>query len=701
MEEIMLKSHLLITLSITIGVTSSAVAYDNKFVHLLINKSGAMQSQQLLSTLPKIGFANGIDEPLKEKVIWKWFQEGGLKEDEPFTRTFNHFHDPTRSWDDAGLKGSWVGCSSILWAQNNCSSANDKWSWAKAREYFYTALTTDSTTPDSTTIREQNYADTFRALGQQMHLLSDAAVPEHTRNDIHVFPLLDTPDQSFPQIGSGTYETWCKHNRDNLNTTATAMDYSITNNSLVSGLAPTSNFWDTTPSAGTTTTPVGLAEYTNFNFVSGDTIFKDFEYPQQPISFIVTAVVAKDGKTDDRVYFRGTTSDGKSLNHLASTGYLWSELSQVSAFDIDDSRYVLDDECFKDYAAILVPKAISYSAGMLDYFFRGKIDISVPANGLYSMIPGTATGFTTIKLRAKNGSAAGEEMTDGDIKLVVKYKVAQEDPFKSGPVPTTPDFSYIVAPEKDNIRTISRSYTDFNFDLNLPLYATDISLQVVYKGRLGNEDGAIAVGFKDISEPTPIDMFNNMDKICINGSWFDAGSPNAIAQVDANHDGIAGTDEADVYAYDLANIYLRFSPYSTTAPYYYASPNVYDFTIPSLAKGNHVRAVYLLSDYVFNKGYYLSYVNLEPTDPWIRSDLSRLWWHSAVKRQREYSEDSALCDGNPPCYVDIYPELRDTYSPEYYPGFYTFRNATMWWGSVKLLINNPYPTGSECSYDLL
>jgi hypothetical protein len=193
-------------------------------------------------------------------------------------------------------------------------------------------------------------------------------------------------------------------------------------------------------------------------------------------------------------------------------------------------------------------------------------------------------------------------------------------------------------------------------------------------------------------------MFNNMDKICMNGSWYNAGSPEAIAQVDSNHDGIA---EADVYAYDLKNIYFRFSPYSTSPPYYAASAAVHDFIVPLLAKSDHVRAVYILGDYQFNKAQYLTQVKLDPTDPYTRPDINSIYFHSAVKRQKDYSTNSASCGGNPPCYVDVYPEHRDAYSPNYFSGFYTFRNATMWWGSVKLIVNTAYPTGSQCSYDLL
>jgi hypothetical protein len=61
----------------------------------------------------------------------------------------------------------------IYWAQ---SSDND-YSWLLSREYYYQALLTGS---------EEQYAKTFRSIGQVMHLVSDAAVPAHVRNDAHL-----------------------------------------------------------------------------------------------------------------------------------------------------------------------------------------------------------------------------------------------------------------------------------------------------------------------------------------------------------------------------------------------------------------------------------------------------------------------------------------------------------------------------------
>src|SRR4029079_13830748 len=53
--------------------------------------------------------------------------------------------------------------------------------WANAVEALFSAATSFSDVD-----RQQRYADTFRILGQLMHLVADLAQPAHTRNDSHV-----------------------------------------------------------------------------------------------------------------------------------------------------------------------------------------------------------------------------------------------------------------------------------------------------------------------------------------------------------------------------------------------------------------------------------------------------------------------------------------------------------------------------------
>ena len=216
----------------------------------------------------------------------------------------------------------------------------------------------------------------------------------------------------------------------------------------------------------------------------------------------------------------------------------------------------------------------------------------------------------------------------------------------------------------------------------------NVYFQVVYKGWLGNEDGAVAVGFKDISEPTPIDIFNNMDMICLYNTWYVAGSTEAIERVDkrkykGNGNGIA--DEWDVYAHDLQDIYIKLSPVNNPQN---ASPTVNDYHLPYLFAGGFSRALFILSDYDFEYSFYATRVK-QDSDPWAHSPLTALFSGTAIKRQTNYTDDSDLCGGEPPCYLD------------YYPVFYTLRGVKMWWGGGVIYRNYPYPSDSQCSDNLL
>ena len=87
----------------------------------------------------------------------------------------------------AGFSGIWdtglfSGMSAIDWAMQPLNSQScGCYSWNDVREYYYRALTS----PDKRT-REINFAETFRGLGQLMHLVQDMSVPDHVRNSSHI-----------------------------------------------------------------------------------------------------------------------------------------------------------------------------------------------------------------------------------------------------------------------------------------------------------------------------------------------------------------------------------------------------------------------------------------------------------------------------------------------------------------------------------
>jgi hypothetical protein len=353
------------------------------------------------------------------------------------------------------------------------------------------------------------------------------------------------------------------------------------------------------------------------------------------------------------------------------------------------STFYRDEKCHEAYAQKLIPRAVGYSAGLLDYFFRGNIEITLSDSGVYAETENPATGFTQIKLLAKNTSANGEQMNDGTIELVVGYRRAIDDPFLNYPVEypfrAEDEISYIVVSEKNGIRSIpGDGSVELTFDLSekpIPLWAINVFIRLIYHGQLGNEGGAVVVGFRDISEPTPMDFFNDMDQICMNGIMYTAGSSEAIDQVDTNNNGIPTWD---VYPHDISDIYFRTSSESNPR---YASDTNYNVAVPYLNAGYSVRASYVLIDYTFSYNSYQTLIKKVDNDIWLHTAWTSVIYPGiAIKNQVEYEEDPEVCAPmSAPCHI------------WWYPTFLDYRGVLSWWGGGIMYINNAYPQNSECT----
>lgn len=143
----------------------------------------------------QLGLLRELEESVRGRRVFEWLREGGRREDDG-RRSLSHFHDPLQPWESAGLRllpASFE--SSIRWMQR----ADQEWSWQRALNHYYTALSLKMTNAEAHLQREQAFADAFRAVGQVMHLVVDASVPEHTRNDAHPFGAI-----------YGNYEYWVR-----------------------------------------------------------------------------------------------------------------------------------------------------------------------------------------------------------------------------------------------------------------------------------------------------------------------------------------------------------------------------------------------------------------------------------------------------------------------------------------------------------
>lgn len=643
-----------------------------------------------------LGFSNGLSNNLRsdstatELSIARWLTEGAKLEDEGkwyqtiFTnvvRPFNHFHNPLLPWSSAGLNDVKSGESSLLWAQDatlQATKLGGDWTWNTVRNYYYTALTATSDTA-----RQEYFARTFKGVGHQMHLIQDASVPAHVRNDSHAQDAMGWRQSDNLSL---RLETWAKGNAgkiseyaDKFSNTPSAYYPTVSLNVPISGKAPITQLIDAdvyTGTAPSATLMQGLAEYTNANFPSEYTLFAEnkatddphyFPYPRASgtdLQSYINAqklpetVIAAD-QIPDTSFWISKTGDGEVINHFARPGYLSDNLMAGDAQLFRRSFYI-DETCFSDYTGKLIPRAVGYSTAQIDYFFRGTIEISLPNQGIYAIAAPSSPGYTEIRIKARNSTATNEEMTDGTLQLVVKYKMALADPFQSVPVDAGPE-QYIVVSEKNNVRTLSRTEaTELAFDLTsnpLPFWAVDVSIQLVYHGQLGNEANSVAVGSKDISEPTPIDVVNFMDLVCINNTIMTAGSLEAITAVDFNHNGLP---DYDVYPHGLNNVYLAFNGANASAANHSA-------TIASIPPGNYGR--------VFVLGEYLS-----------------LPVSVAVSVQTLNAQDTFPHSPFSP-FVDIIEALDNQH---YYPLMYDVRGITSWW--YTYYNNAPYPANSVCDF---
>lgn len=354
-----------------------------------------------------LGIRDGMTTSFNSLNAWQWLRDGGYYEDKPdqtfpYLRSANHFHNPLApSLDKAGFTGIWdiphfvSGQSAVLWSQypKKTQSPGGYFSWHDVRDYFYTALT--STTLD---VRKTYFAQTFRGVGQIMHLVQDQSVPEHSRNDGHY---------------ADAYEESVKNMQTDPQRKA-VFDTSLANpiffkwsrltqleSAFPSASVPIANLFDTKQYGGanpaitiqyleTITSPtgtiktdlIGLAEYSNANFVSPDTLFKNFPYPKKDTSVTVVDYPIPDplnpGTTKNRPYYK-KTADGDTGYRLAGENVFWFYGQGYLPTSPDAIGLpIFDDYVYQDYAEKLLPRAVGYSAGLLNYFFRGQINLIEP-----------------------------------------------------------------------------------------------------------------------------------------------------------------------------------------------------------------------------------------------------------------------------------------------------------------------------------
>jgi hypothetical protein len=551
----------------------AASAYETP-VHAAMTRFAFQQSvkdRDFLKDLavPHVFDASGnlLTEPILGNGVVGWAMYGSVVEDS-FIRSLFHFYDPLAATGSQGLFGVFQAAPD--WAFS--TTVNSTYSLPGTRDSLYNALTNTDTL-----VRPKQLRDTFRGVGQFTHLLEDMAQPQHVRNDDH-FSLTEQFYYLFPDYSRYEKRTLFLNDNGQLNF-----------GGYPSVKLPTyRSYWNTGDDKG-------LAQATNLNYVSEGTNLDTGRYGS-PLGTLLNEEVIP----EVRDVFGNLVDTNVTVQYVTYTytdNYINSpvvndRLSTYSLFDfqrmqlVNKHMYTLYNTNHDRYAQLLVPRAVGYSAGLIDRFFRGSLEITPPDENVYSVVDHSAihqtdalngfVGFGKVKLKVRNATPGGEQLTGGRLVAVAKfhrngcYKDDLSGEFKPPLQPACPDYrtdteEIVVSNAFDNQTLDSTNpapYT-FTFAQQIPINATDLQIQVVYRGALGTDPDEVVAGAVDVFEPTYFSVYNTTDQILFNGVFKDTTDPSLLPTLDTNpQDGVIDVQ------YDRTNLDVRFgfTPQFTATP---------------------------------------------------------------------------------------------------------------------------------------
>lgn len=473
----------------------SAVAAENS---VLKNKSEILTNLGLKPWSAAETFPNSEGQP---RTITQLFREGARFEDDT-PRPVNHFYDPL---NDRPLSvGLHIGYRSPDWALEDKTDFSDQqeYSYRDAYDYLYKALTLLNEKE-----RKKNIGLTFQTLGHVIHHIHDMAQPQHVRNDQHLdFDSVDWPWLENPSF----YEQYTKDHPDKLMLLFSFYP-PVNGKDDLSFLTTARSFWHTGQGGG-----LGLAEFTNSNLVSAGTNFDANLYPS-PSRAQATAhdepinnLFQKEGLTVPpeclppsqpcvMTFYRTRIQDNYRPTASKDNDYT----STLSIFDQDlrvqnKRAFSLNRFNFNAAHEFLIPRAVAYSAGLIDYFFRGHIEVEdahftnagISLRVRNAIDPDRNPEWKDESLYAQTGS--GKPST-----LTVTYEYQDEQGVTrhvaSNPVALAADPNNSA--NADNVAPGAVTKKAYAFTLavpfvdpNHPRVYKDLQYRLVYRGRMGQEN---------------------------------------------------------------------------------------------------------------------------------------------------------------------------------------------------------------------
>ena len=269
-----------------------------------------------------------ISEEFKSLLV-----EGSVREDDP-PRWLNHFYDPI---NNKGL--SW---NNLSWESSKSWVQNEKTQLALVYKMNLASVLGFGSEPLIFTwqkaVKAYNDGDkksAFLILGHILHLLEDASVPDHTRNDAHA------DGSPYEEFTSSLIPTMPEKKPVVLNTLDDYFD--------------------------------AMANYSNNNFYSRDTISEEFYKDPKP------DYISRDDKYSYGFKLNEYGQAYRLVIYTNSNKYEW-DLSGPSLSGKDNGKILTD------YWSHLSLKSIQYGAGVIDLFFKEAAAAKI-ANQKKSVVP--------------------------------------------------------------------------------------------------------------------------------------------------------------------------------------------------------------------------------------------------------------------------------------------------------------------------
>lgn len=476
--------------------------------------------------------------------------------------------------------------------------------------------------------RSKRFASVFKSVGQVVHLVQDMGQPQHTRNDSHGPPFVSqltgdsaadgafeafTEARLFRELPEPGYSSPLTHFDGSKLTVDDlpplrmrgAVPYAVPTFSKIvhyfttrgvdpalaarRGLADVSNrgfFTATTlPNNVETGSPDPLAE--NFRAAPPLPTEQPGFYEEFPLAtkLYASGTVVRTRHLVAQVpdalapnwnsqsgLFTEYSVDGRMPLVTVSQTRLGDDLIAVPTPETESTEYSMSYDVFTATANAMLPRAVAYGTGVIDHFFRGRLEVTPTAQNAFAVLnqgePHTVDaegyprrpnnsifGFEKVRLRVRNvteaitesGSpapAVSQTSGSGTLVAVAKYhRNACYQPTMTGE--RTIAFSGVITeptcsgstPQRTDLQEISVSAPitissaadlpggvgsgggappaveklfDFSAD-PIPVNATDLFIQVVYRGQLGDEPDGMAVGTYDVREPTFVGVYNSTD----------------------------------------------------------------------------------------------------------------------------------------------------------------------------------------------